>query len=151
MPLDYTCYAYEDLSKAQLYDIMQVRQEVFIVEQTCPYLDADGKDQAAFHLVGVDLENKIQAYTRLLPKGTSYSEYCSIGRVLTAMSARRSGEGKTLMKKSIELCKQLFPGQAIKISAQCYLDAFYQNLGFKMIGKEYLEDDITHQAMIYEI
>ena len=149
MPLDYSCYTYDDLSKAQLYDLMQLRQEVFVVEQNCPYLDADGKDLEAHHLLGVDSNNKIQAYTRLLPKGTSYAEYCSIGRVLTSSSIRRTGEGIILMKNSIHFCQLLFPGQALKISAQCYLDSFYQNLGFIPIGEKYLEDDIPHQAMIY--
>lgn len=150
MSLQYTCYSYKELSKDQLYEIMQLRQEVFVVEQNCPYLDADGKDHIAYHLIGQDGSGKVLAYTRLLPKGSSYADYCSIGRVLTAMKIRKQREGYELMKKSIALCKKLFPQQSIKISAQSHLDRFYQNLGFAPTGEAYLEDDIPHQAMIYK-
>ncbi len=150
MSLQYTCYSYQDLSKEHLYEIMQLRQEVFVVEQNCPYLDADGKDDIAHHLIGQNKSGSILAYTRLLPKGSAYENYCAIGRVLTSLKIRKQGEGYTLMKKSIALCKELFPNQRIKISAQSHLDKFYQNLGFVPTGEEYLEDDIPHQAMIYQ-
>lgn len=150
MALKYTNYSYQELSKDYLYEIMQLRQEVFVVEQNCPYLDADGKDNLAHHLIGQNESGTILAYTRILPRGSSYENYCSIGRVLTSMKIRKQGEGYTLMEKSIALCKQLFPNQPIKISAQSHLDKFYQNLGFVPTGEEYLEDDIPHQAMIYK-
>lgn len=150
MSLKYTCYSYEQLSKDHLYEVMKLRQEVFIVEQNCPYLDADGNDNIAFHLLGLDSKGEILAYTRLLPKGSSYKDYCAIGRVLTSMKIRKKGEGYILMKESIALCKKLFPNQALKISAQSHLDRFYQNLGFQPTGEEYLEDDIPHQAMVYK-
>lgn len=150
MALQYTCYSYEDLSKDHLYEIMQLRQEVFVVEQNCPYLDADGQDNIAYHLIGQDKSGAILAYTRLLPKGSSYTDYCAIGRVLTSMKIRGKGEGYILMKESIALCEKVFPNQAIKISAQSHLDRFYQKLGFAPTGEEYLEDDIPHQAMIYK-
>ena len=128
---------------------MRLRQEVFIVEQDCPYLDADGKDLDAYHLLGQNEEGKILAYVRLLPAGVSYPKYSSIGRVVTSEKIRRQGHGITLMNESIALCKKLFPGQPIKISAQCYLHSFYTELGFEKIGEDYLEDNIPHQAMIY--
>ncbi len=149
MGLQFTCYTFDDLTKEQLYDIMQLRQEVFIVEQNCPYLDADGKDQLSHHLCGFNDNGEILAYTRLLPQGVSYSDYCSIGRVVTSPSIRGTGAGLELMTQSIVYCKRLFLNQKIKISAQCYLDKFYKNLGFHSIGESYLEDDIPHQAMIY--
>ena len=128
---------------------MKVRQEVFIVEQDCPYLDADGKDQAGFHLLGTDKKGDLLAYTRLLPKGVSYPEYCSIGRVLTSEKGRGKGAGKEIMLQSIAACKKLFPNQKIKISAQSYLNKFYTDLGFEATGESYLEDNIPHMAMIY--
>jgi ElaA protein len=150
MALKYTCYSYQELSKDHLYEIMQLRQEVFVVEQNCPYLDADGKDNLAYHLIGQNDSGTILAYTRLLPKGSSYESFCAIGRVLTSIKIRKQGEGYKLMQKSIELCEELFPNQPIKISAQSHLDKFYQFLGFAPTGEEYLEDDIPHQAMIYK-
>lgn len=149
MALQFQHYSFNELNTAMLYRILQIRQEVFVVEQDCPYLDADDKDQSSIHLVGMNDEGEVQAYTRLVPKGISYPEYCSIGRVLTSEKARGIGAGKALMVKSIDLCKALFPEQKIKISAQTYLDKFYKDLGFDATGESYLEDNIPHQAMIY--
>ena len=129
---------------------MVLRQEVFVVEQDCPYLDADGKDQMAHHLMGY-LDNQLVAYTRLVPKGISYEKYISIGRVITAQSVRRGGYGKELMKRSIQQIRILYGQQAIKISAQCYLLKFYKGLGFEPVGEEYLEDNIPHIAMINSV
>lgn len=126
---------------------MVLRQEVFVVEQDCPYLDADGKDQKGFHLMFWE-NNKLIAYTRLLPKGVSYQDYCSIGRVVNSDQVRGRGIGKKLMLESIEQCKKLFPNQNIKISAQVYLLKFYQELGFEETGDRYDEDGIPHTSMI---
>jgi len=149
MVLQFQHYSFDQLSMPLLYSILRVRQEVFVVEQDCPYLDADNKDQASFHLVGTDDIGDIVAYTRLLPTGISYPDYCSIGRVLTTKKARGLGTGKKLMWHSIDVCKTLFPGYQIKISAQSHLDKFYTDLGFVATGETYLEDDIPHMAMIY--
>ena len=127
---------------------MALRQEVFVVEQNCPYLDADGKDEQAWHLMGFNENNNLIAYTRILPKGISYKKYPSIGRVVTSPSARGSGIGRVLMNESLKQMEQLFPQQDIKISAQCYLDKFYISLGFEIVGDEYLEDNIPHYPMI---
>ena len=143
----YSHLHYQDLSKEDLYGLLKIRQEVFIVEQDCPYLDADGLDQKCYHVMGKK-DDEIVACTRIVPKGISYEKYISIGRVVNIKSIRKLGEGKKLMDYSINVCKELFPGEAIKISAQVYLDRFYQDLGFVPTGENYLEDGIPHQAMI---
>lgn len=144
------CLSWNELDTTMLYDILQLRQEVFIVEQDCPYLDADGKDQDSHHVIFYN-ESKLVAYTRLVPKGISYEDYVSIGRVLNHESARGKGIGKDLMNYSIKKCKELFPNDKIKISAQVYLLKFYQDLGFEETGERYLEDDIPHCGMIYNM
>ena len=146
--LKYFCHPFYELSLEQLYEIMALRQEVFVVEQDCPYLDADGKDHEAWHLFGKDDFGRIVAYTRLLPKEISYSEYASIGRVVTAESIRRKGAGKKLMQVSIDWCHKLFPETKVKISAQCYLEKFYTDLGFEKTGEYYDEDGIPHMGMV---
>jgi len=145
----FRCVPFYDLTLDELYAMLRLRAEVFVVEQNCVYQDVDNKDQRSFHLLAFDQENDLIGYTRLVPKGTSYKEYPSIGRVLTSEKVRRNGSGKILMKKSIEEIQRLFGEKEIKISAQCYLDKFYRSLGFVPIGDEYLEDDIPHVAMIY--
>ena len=150
--IQFSCKPFYELELEELYQIMVLRQEVFVVEQNCPYLDADGKDQSGFHLMGWDEKGTLVAYTRLLDKGIAYDNYPAIGRVVTSQQVRGSGAGKLLMKASIKAVKQLFPQQkSIKISAQCYLIRFYQSFGFQTTGEEYLEDDIPHIAMILDI
>jgi ElaA protein len=142
--------AFSALTPQQLYEILQLRNEVFVVEQNCVFQDADGKDPESLHLMGRDESGKLIAYTRLLPKGLAYPDYASIGRVVTSPAARRIGLGTPLMKKSIEILYQLFGEQDIKIGAQAYLIHFYTSLGFRDIGKPYLEDGIPHLEMILE-
>lgn len=146
--MDYTCKKFSELSLEELYQIMVLRQEVFVVEQDCPYLDADGKDQSSFHLMGRDEKGKLVAYTRLVPKGISYEKYPSIGRVVTSSSVRGRGVGKELMEVSIEWCEKIWSGASVKISAQTYLKKFYESLGFEQVGEGYLEDDIPHIPML---
>lgn len=141
---------FDALTAHQLYEIIQLRNEVFVVEQNCVFQDADGKDAEALHLMGRDESGKLIAYTRLLPKGIAYPEYASIGRVVTSPCIRRMGLGKPLMKKSIETLYQQYGEQDIKIGAQAYLHSFYTSLGFIDIGKPYLEDGIPHLEMILE-
>jgi ElaA protein len=111
-------------------------------------LDADGKDQASWHLMLHDQAGKLVAYTRLLPRGLAYPDYASIGRVVNSPSVRGSGIGKQLMQLSIDQCRQLFPGEPVKIGAQSYLLRFYEQLGFVSTGDNYLEDGIPHTKMI---
>lgn len=146
--LKYQCLPFNELSNNQLYDLLQLRQDVFVVEQNCPYLDADGKDQNSYHVLGYDNHYKLQAYTRLVPKGISYTNYSSIGRVITSSSIRGKNQGKPLMNFSIAKCLDIWPTDSIKISAQTYIVKFYRSLGFEEVGEEYLEDDIPHIAMI---
>jgi ElaA protein len=146
-----TIKAFKDLSVYELYDIMALRQEVFAVEQNCPYLDADGIDLAAQHLSIRNKEGKLIAYTRLIPEGVSYEGYTSIGRVVSSPSVRGTGIGKFLMEKSIEANTTLFGWtKSIKIGAQSYLLGFYESFGFVPTGEEYLEDGIPHTKMIRE-
>lgn len=144
----FICKTFQELSNEELYASMVLRQEVFVLEQNCPYLDADGKDQDAWHLLGFDTKGSLIAYLRILPKGISYENYPSIGRVVTSQSIRRNGAGKALMLRALEETDRLFPGEALKISAQVYLLRFYSDLGFQAVGEEYLEDGIPHIAMI---
>lgn len=140
---------WEALSKADLYEILQLRIEVFVVEQDCPYQDADGKDHFCHHVLGYDHDNELVAYTRLVPKGISYDAYTSIGRVINKKKIRRQGVGIKLMHYSLDQINRLYPGEQIKISAQVYLLSFYKSLGFEAIGEEYLEDNIPHMAMVW--
>lgn len=144
--LDYSIRSFEKLTLEELYDVMALRLEVFVVEQDCPYQDADYKDQSSLHVLG-KREGKLVAYTRLVPKGISYEHYHSIGRVITALSIRGEGIGEELMRKSIDAIKMSF-GPDVKISAQVYAIPFYEKVGFYVTGKPYLEDDIPHTAMI---
>ena len=144
------CLPFYKLSLDELYACMALRQEIFVVEQNCPYLDADGRDQAAWHVMGFDDKNELVAYTRLLPQGISYENYAAIGRVVSATKMRGKGAGKEIMQATLEWCEKLFPHQKVKISAQVYALGFYENLGFVAVGEEYLEDDIPHRSMILE-
>lgn len=145
--VNYSCKKFEELSLEELYAIMVLRQEVFVVEQDCPYLDADGKDQDSWHLLGYE-DKELVAYTRLVPLGISYEKYPSIGRVITAQKVRGRGIGVELMEKSIQRCEDLFGKMPIKIGAQVYLLKFYNSLGFESVGDSYLEDGIPHISMI---
>lgn len=118
------------------------------MEQDCPYLDADGQDQAAHHLM-LYRDDQLIGYTRLLAPGVSYVAYSSIGRVVNPTALRGQGIGRRIMLASIDWCVKHYPRHQIKISAQCYLDGFYRSLGFTDTGDHYLEDGIPHQAMVY--
>ena len=133
---------FSELTLESLYDIMRLRQEVFILEQNCPYLDADGKDIHSYHLLGY-LNSELVAYLRLVMPGISYDEL-SFGRILTSKKIRGKGVGKLLMEEGIKQSKIIYGNIPNRISAQKYLKKFYNEFGFKEIGKEYLEDGIPH-------
>lgn len=139
---------FDELSVHELYTIMQLRLEVFSVEQNCAYQDADGKDPKCFHLCGFNEKNELIAYSRIVPPGISYSEV-SIGRVISSQKARGTGAGKELMKRSISFIFDQYGKVPIKIGAQCYLLKFYGGFGFEVSGPEYLEDNIPHIEMLY--
>ena len=135
-----------ELTPKELYAILQLRNEVFIVEQNCPFQDMDNKDLKAWHLMGME-ENKLLAYSRLLAPGISYSE-TSIGRIVSSTSARKTGMGKELMQESIDQIRNLFKTDTIRIGAQLYLKKFYESFGFIQDSDMYLEDNIPHIIML---
>jgi len=139
------CLPFDALRLPQLYALLRLRQEVFAVEQTSIYLDADGKDQQALHLFALQ-DDDIIACCRILAPGVKYVEP-SIGRVCTAASHRGRGLGLALMHRAIACCDQHYPGQGIRISAQLYLKDFYAALGFALTSPVYDEDGIPHIEM----
>lgn len=138
---------FEELSITELYEILRVRAEVFVVEQTCVYQDLDEKDKNAYHLFCEDNGN-VTAYLRILDKGVSYPEI-SIGRVLTSQSGRRKGLGREMMNRAIEFVLENLKEKKIRISGQLYLKDFYESLGFETVSEVYLEDEIPHIEMLY--
>ena len=137
--------SFEELSKLELYKILRLRAEVFIVEQDCVYQDVDDKDQKALHVI-LKKSEEIIGYTRLFWPGDYFKE-ASIGRVVISKKERHNNYGSELMKASILAISEKMKEKNIKISAQTYLKIFYNNLGFLESGKEYLEDGIPHVAM----
>lgn len=149
LTLNWTYKFFDSLTNTELYAIMQLRNEVFVVEQDCVYQDADNKDLKGFHLSAWD-NNTLVAYCRILPPELAFQE-ASIGRVLTNPRYRKTGAGKILMQKAIAETLQQFNCLEIAISAQLYLKKFYQSLGFKQISTTYLEDGIPHIEMRYTV
>ena len=138
---------FDELTARELYAIMQLRNEVFVVEQQCIFQDADNKDQAGYHLMAWR-EGLLVAYSRIIPAGIAYNDYPSIGRVTTSPMSRKKGLGRELMQRSIEQLQQLFGKAPIKLGAQLYLKDFYGSLGFVQSSDIYLEDNIQHIEMI---
>lgn len=144
--LNWVIKTFKDITPLELYAVLRLRSEVFVVEQNCVFLDMDNKDQFSYHLMGWD-DTTLAASTRLIAPGKVY-EQMSIGRVVTSPLYRGSGIGRELMEVSIEKCYELFGKGPIKIGAQLYLKKFYESLGFEQTGDMYLEDDIEHVEMI---
>ena len=144
--IHWKCKPFQQLSSAELYAILQLRNEVFVVEQNCVFQDADNKDQESWHLMAW-IDDQLAGYTRLVPAGISYTEV-SIGRVVTFPKMRKSGIGKKIMEKSIEMVNLLWNKQPIRIGAQLYLKKFYESFGFQQCSDIYMEDNIEHIQMI---
>jgi len=140
------CKHFSELNNAELYDNLQLRSQVFVVEQQCIFLDIDGKDKYAHHLLGY-INNQLVASSRLMPPNSAYTQM-SIGRVVSDIQFRRLGIGMQLMENSIENCFALFGKGEIKIGAQLYLKKFYESVGFTQTSEVYLEDGIDHIEMI---
>jgi len=136
---------FDQLTTQELYDVLQLRSEVFVVEQDCVYQDIDGKDQKALHVLGFKAENLV-AYTRVFKAGDYFDE-ASIGRVVVAENQRMHKYGFDIMTASIDLIQTEFKTSIIEISAQCYLKRFYNALNFFEFGEQYLEDGIPHIRM----
>jgi ElaA protein len=145
-PITWVVKPFEQLTNYELYEMLRLRAEVFIVEQNCPYLDLDRKDYQALHLMGWQGDSLV-ACTRLLSAGISFTE-ASIGRVVSSPAVRGQGIGIDLMKTSIEKLYQLFGQVPIRIGAQLYLKKFYESHGFQQVSEVYLEDDIEHIEML---
>ena len=143
--MEFNVKSFSELTVSELYQILQLRSEVFVVEQDCVYQDIDFKDQKALHVLGYK-NNTIIAYTRIF-KPSDYFENASIGRVVVKQIERKYGYGHELMKVSIEAIKDSFHQQKITISAQLYLKKFYESHGFIQVGETYLEDGIPHIRM----
>ena len=140
---------FPELDKEELYQILRLRSEVFVVEQDCVYQDIDNKDQKAIHLFYKE-EEEIIGYTRIFKKG-DYYENPSIGRVVVSKNKRGKDLGKEIMLESMKYIKNNIKGEKIELSAQVYLDNFYKDLGFYSKGEEYLEDGIPHQRMFFNL
>lgn len=139
---------FNDLKLKELYQLLQLRSEVFVVEQDCVYQDIDGKDEMALHVLGFE-RNQLVAYTRCFPPGF-YFEQAAIGRVLVKETARQKSYGHEILKVSIEEIQARYNTSNIKLSAQTYLTKFYESHGFEQVGEGYLEDGIPHIAMVKE-
>ena len=138
---------FNELTTLQLYDLLQLRADVFVVEQDCVYQDVDGKDYQAHHLLIYDAK-RLVAYSRIFLPGVQDPEHAIIGRVVVHQAYRKEGLGKRLMSESIAALSEQGRTPSIKISAQSHLQNFYSALGFIATGKDYLEDGIPHSEMI---
>ncbi|RAI91377.1 GNAT family N-acetyltransferase [Algoriphagus yeomjeoni] len=140
---------FEELSNHELYAIIRLRNEVFVVEQNCVFQDADNKDQLADHVMIV-ADDFLVAYSRVLPAGASFDEP-SIGRVVSDMKARGTGAGRRLMKDALSFISEKYGSCTVRIGAQTYLNEFYKSLGFENAGETYLEDGIEHIEMTTQV
>jgi ElaA protein len=148
--ISYHWYRFDQLKCDDMYTLLQLRQQVFVVEQNCPYLDADGLDQHAWHLLARskgDNTPQLTGYLRVIFPGKKYTEP-AIGRLLTAESARGKGLGRELMQEACRHVAVLYPEKSLRISAQLYLKNFYEELGFTAVTEVYNEDNIPHIEMI---
>lgn len=144
--MEFSIKLFDELTPNELYQILRLRSEVFVVEQQCVFLDMDQKDQKSEHIMLWDKKNLV-AYCRILPAGVSYAEP-SIGRVVSSPKYRKTGTGRQLMQYAIQIARQRYGNQPIRIGAQLYLKKFYASLGFEAQGDIYLEDGIEHIEML---
>jgi ElaA protein len=152
MNISWNLHTFAELSIDELYSLLMLRQEVFVVEQNCVYLDCDNHDQRSYHLLGwltAGSKKELVAYLRIIPPATP-DDSPHIGRVLCHKKIRRHGIGQLLVQRGVLHCLHLFPRQQIHISAQQYLIGFYTDLGFQASSPPYDEDGIPHIGMIYE-
>lgn len=147
MAIQWQTLNFNELTTSQLYAVLQARSAVFVVEQNCPYLDADGADLDCHHLCAWNDQAQLAAYLRIVPPGLKYPE-ASLGRVITTQHGRGQGLGKQLLIRGIAECQRLYPQHPIRIGAQHYLEKFYQSFGFVTVSDIYLEDDIPHVEML---
>jgi ElaA protein len=146
--LSLECKSFDDLTNKELYELLDLRQQVFVIEQQCIFADMDYKDQKAMHCLGKNEMGKIVAYTRLFDKDVYYKDFTSIGRVVSDTNARSKGYGRKIFAYSIEKIVEIYGSVSIKIGAQAYLEKFYESFGFKSINEDYIEDGIPHKIMV---
>jgi ElaA protein len=146
MSLTFDWLPFDRLTGREVHDVLQLRSRVFVVEQTCAFLDADGLDPSCWHGLGRE-GDVLVATARLVPPGVKHEEP-AIGRVVSAPEVRRTGAGRALMLSAIAQVKRLYPGQPIRLGAQRYLEKFYGSLGFVPVGDPYDEDGIPHIEMV---
>ena len=149
MPMQYRMKKFEELTNTELYKILQLREEVFIIEQNCIYPDIDDKDENAVHLLALE-DGKLIGCLRMLEKGVNFDE-SSIGRVVVSAENRGRGIAKALMQQALHFIANERKERRIRISAQSAVIAFYEGLGFEVVSEEYLEDDIPHVEMLCEL
>lgn len=142
----YAIHSFSELSTGQLYEILRLRSEVFVVEQDCVYQDMDGLDQSSLHVCEWK-KDRLIAYTRLLAPSVDFEDASAIGRIITCPSVRRKGHGRPIIERSIKACEARWPSYPIKIHAQTYLLDFYETFGFVAYGEEFLEDGLPHRFM----
>ena len=147
--ISWSIKSFDELNKNELYDLLKLRSEVFVVEQNCVYQDIDDKDIKGTHFFAHDGSDQI-AYLRVMELGVFYPNHISIGRVVVKQTHRNKKLGNEILVKAIDFCKKKFPNTPIKISAQTHSKAFYNQLGFEFKGEAYLEDGIPHCAMYLE-
>lgn len=145
--INWFCKSWEELSLNDFHDLLQLRINVFVVEQNCPYPELDNKDKVSIHVFGRNEKNQIVAVARIVPPGVSYDEV-SIGRVVSSNKDRQTGLGIQLMNFTIENIEERFGKVPIRISAQEYLKSFYEKFGFNKVSESYLEDNIPHIEML---
>lgn len=146
--MKWLCLKFSELSTIQLYQLLKLRVDVFVVEQNCAYPELDDKDHHSevYHLLGYQ-DNHLVACARLLAPGISYPQV-SLGRIATSQAHRKQGLGKQLLSTALQQCEVYWPQSDIQIGAQVYLIHFYQSFGFKRHSPDYLEDDIAHLDML---
>ena len=147
--MNWSIKKFNQLDINNLYSILKLRSEVFVLEQKCPYLDIDEKDQKALHIFSLDNKDDCIAYGRILKPDDYYKNYIAITRIVIRKKDRNKQLGYELVKKLIEICKENYKEKKIKISAQKHLQNFYEKCGFVFKGENYLEDEIPHCAMYY--
>ena len=147
--ISWSIKSFDELNKNELYDLLKLRSEVFVVEQNCVYQDIDDKDIKGTHFFGQDGSDLI-AYLRVMEVGVLYPNHISIGRVVVKQTHRNKKLGNEILANAIDFCRKKFPKTPIKISAQTHLKSFYNQLGFEFKGEAYLEDGIPHSAMYLE-
>jgi ElaA protein len=147
--ISWTFKAFDELTPHELYAILRLRSEIFVVEQNCVFLDADDKDQSCTHIMGWEA-GRLLAYARIVPAGISYGDF-SIGRIVSSPKARGKGIGRELVQQSINKGYSLYGKNPIRIGAQYYLKRFYESFGFRQTGEIYVEDGIEHIEMLLSV